>query len=165
MRYLWSLGILICILISCRQDQKTDGIEGDTGVEFNAGELPKRVRMNAKSTAITKEWQEFVDFDSSFDAIYAASNNEDLILVIDELLVKLKVMEKSTYPESFDKAQIRSRQNVMKTYILKAKAALMDRADFVEPINEMIEAYNALRLQFDVMMNSQLDPKLLTDDS
>ena len=165
MRYLWSFGILFCVLISCKRDQKSEEIVSDIGMEFNAEDLPKRVRMNAKSSAITKDWPEFVAFDTSFDAIYTAANNEDLILVIDDLLEKQKEWEKSTYPESFDKAQIKSRQNVLKTYILKAKSALIDRGDFTEPINEMIEAYNALRAQFDVIVNSTLDPKLLSDDT
>ena len=88
-----------------------------------------------------------------------------MILVIDDLLEKQKAWEKSEYPESFDIAQIKSRQNVMKTYLLKVKTDLLNRADYISSTEEMIEAYNALREQFNVVMNSTLDPKLLLDEN
>ena len=164
MRYLWLLGLLLCLSFSCRQEQKTDGIADDSGLEFRGEELPKRSAINANATEILNGWAEYIAFESSFDAIYTTANNEDMILVIDDLLEKQKAWEKSDYPESFDKAQVKSRQNVMKTYLLKVKTDLLNRADFVSSTKEMIEAYNALREQFNVVMNSNLDPKLLSDD-
>ncbi len=165
MRYLYLLGVLIAILTSCNQRSKSDEITVSTDVEFRAEDLPKRVKINAKSTAIVNDWAEYMAFDDSFNAIYSATNDEDLILVIDDLLEKQKTWEKSAYPEEFDRAQIRSRQNVMKTYLLKVKSALLTRSEFTEATVEMIEAYNALRGQFDVTMNSYLDPNLLEDES
>ena len=165
MRYLYLFGLIICILTSCNQRPKSEEISGSTDVEFRAEDLPKRVKINAKSAAIVNEWAEYTAFDDSFNAIYSATNNEDLILVIDDLLEKQKIWEKSVYPEEFDRAQIRSRQNVMKTYLLKVKSALLTRSEFTEATVEMIKAYNALRGQFDVTMNSYLDPNLLEDES
>ncbi len=165
MRYLYLLGVFISLLTSCNQQSKSDEITESTDVEFRAEELPKRVKINAKSSAIVNEWAEYTAFDNSFNALYSATNNEDLILVIDDLLDKQKTWEKSVYPEEFDRAQIRSRQNVMKTYLLKVKSALLTRTEFTDATIEMIEAYNALRTQFDVTMNSSLDPKLLEDES
>lgn len=165
MRYLYLFGVLLSILTSCNQQPKSEEITGSTGVEFRAEELPKRVKINAKATVIVNEWPEYTAFDNSFNAVYTASNNEDLILVIDDLLDKQKTWEKSSYPEEFDKAQIRSRQNVMKTYLLKVKSALLTRSEFTEATVEMIHAYNALRGQFDVTVNSKLDPKILNDEN
>ena len=165
MRYLWLLSLLFCFLISCRQDQKTDDIAGNSGMEFRGEELPKRSRINTKATEILNGWAEYAAFESSFDAIYTTANNEDMILVIDDLLEKQSAWEKSEYPVSFDKAQIKSRQNVLKTYLLKVKTDLLNRADFISSTKEMIEAYNALRGQFNVVMNSTLDPKLLSDEN
>ena len=164
MRKLSVFGLLVLLLISCKGDQNNDVLTENQEVEFNADDLPKRMRVNSKSAVILSTWVEYNAFESSFDAIYNASNNEDLILVIDDLIEKQKSWENSTYPEAFDKAQIKSRQKVLKTYLLKVKSALDYRSDFEAATVEMINAYNAVRRQFDVIMNSTLDPKLLSDE-
>jgi hypothetical protein len=88
---------------------------------------------------------------------------DDLLLIVEDFVEKQKVLEASEYPEEFDKAQIKSRQKVLKTYILKLKAALEYRSDVYEPMSEMITAYNALRTQFNVTVNNTLNTKLLLD--
>lgn len=164
MRKLWLIPIVFLLFFSCKQNQNADLLAEDTELGFHAETLPKRVRVNNKSTVILQSWIEYSAFDAAFDAIYTATNDEDLILIIEDLIGKQQLWEKSTYPESFDKAQIKSRQKVLKTYLLKVESALQYRGDFVSATEEMIEAYNALRGQFDVIMNSTLDPKLLSDD-
>ena len=164
MRKLWVLVVIVLLLFSCKRDQKSDLLAEDAEMEFSTDSLPKRVAVNAKSGEILKDWAEYNSFDNRFNAIYNASNNEDLILVIEDLIEIQKRWEESTYPEAFDRAQIRSRQQVVKTYLLKVKSALDYRDDFATPTAEMIEAYNGLRRQFDVIMNSTLDPKLLLDE-
>ena len=156
--------MMIGLIVSCKQGQNTEVISGDDEVEFKAEELPDRISVNKRSIEVLKNWEEYTAFDNGFDAIYNSSNNEDLILVVEDLIDKQKLWEESDYPESFDKAQIKSRQKVLKTYILKLKSALDSREEFIAPTIELIEAYNAVRAQFNVLMNSQLDPKLLSDE-
>ncbi len=164
MRNLWVLLLGILLLFSCSRNQNKDLLTDDAEEEFRAEELPERVRTNAKANEILKDWEEFNAFDTSFDALYNASNSEDLILVTDDLIEKQKLWENSEYPEDFDIAQIKSRQMVMKTYILKLKSALDFRTDFTSAAIEMIDAYNALRAQYNVTMNITLDPELLSDE-
>ena len=160
-----SVFILLSLLIfSCKQKQDTGLLDDNTAIEFKSDELPVRKKVNAKSGAILRGWVEYNAFESSFDAIYNASNREDLILTIDDLIEKHKKWYSSTYPEPFDKAQIKSRQKVLRTYLLKLKSSLEYRTDFQAATKEMIDSYNALRNQFDVMVNSTLDPKLLSDE-
>ena len=162
---LWVFVAILFLLFSCKRDQKTDLLAEEIEMEFSTDSLPKRAAVNAKSAEILKDWAEYNSFDNRFNAIYNASNNEDLILVIEDLIEIQKRWEESTYPEAFDKAQVRSRQQVVKTYLLKVKSALDYRDDFATPTSEMIEAYNGLRRQFDVIVNSTLDPKLLLDEN
>ena len=164
MRLIWIISIAFCLLYSCKRNQNQDPLTENTEFEFDVQELPIRVAVNTESMAILEEWPEYVTFDYSFDAIYNTSNNEDLILVIENLIEKQKLWEESTYPEKFDIPQIKSRQRVLKTYLLKVKAALDYKSEFLETTVEMIQSYNALRIQFNVVMNSTLDPKLLFDE-
>ena len=164
MRNLWLAGIVILSVLSCRQNQNQDQVSDDSELEFVADELPPRQSVNAKAAKELSGWVEYQAFDQSFDGIYSALNNEDLILVMDDLIEKQDMWEDSTYPEIYDVAQIKSRQKILKTYILKVKSTLDYRADFMKEIINMIEAYNALRGQFDVIVNSNLDPKLLIDE-
>ena len=164
MRKLWVVSLIILLFVSCKRDQNADLNEAGTELEFKNEDLPKRVRINPRASSIIQEWPEYNAFDTSFDAIYNATNDEDLILAIEDLIEKQKLWEDSTYPESFDKPQIKSRQKVLKTYILKVRTALEFRDDFTAATIDMIHAYNALRSQFDIIMNSTLDPKLLLDE-
>ena len=161
---LWVFAVMILLIFSCKRNLNPELQTGDADMEINAEDLPKRVAVNTKSNDILQEWPEYVAFDNRFTAIYNVSNNEDLILLVVDLIEKQKQWEESTYPEVFDVAQIRSRQQVVKTYLLKIKSALDYRDDFETPTREMIDAYNGLRGQFDVIMNRTLDPKLLLDE-
>ena len=164
MRNLWLFAVILMLLVSCKRDQNSELQDDDAEMEFVAEDLPKRIAVNPKSSEILQAWPEYAAFDNRFSAIYNATNNEDLILLIEDLIQKQKQWEESTYPEAFDVAQIKSRQKVVKTYLLKIKSALDYRDDFTTPTVDMIEAYNGLRRQFDVMMNNTLDPKLLLDE-
>ena len=127
---------MFLLVISCKRNQNTELNDGDAEMEINAEDLPKRVVVNTKSNDILQNWPEFVAFDNRFDAIYNITNNEDLILLVVDLIEKQKQWEESTYPEAFDVAQIRSRQQVVKTYLLKIKSALDYRDDFKTPTIE-----------------------------
>jgi len=164
MRKLFYFGMCILLLFSCKQRQNVEQLADTSAVEINVEKLPKRSNLNAKSRAILKDWPEFNALEISFDALYKVENNEDLILVIEDLIEKQKLLAESEYPEAFDKPQIKSRQKVLKTYILKVKAALEYRIDAVQPTIEMVEAYNAQRNQFNVIVNNTLDTKLIFDE-
>ena len=164
MKKLWVFIMLPLLIFSCKQKQDTGLLEEGTSMDFRADELPQRKRVNAKSAEILNGWVEYKAFETSLDAVYGATNREDLILTIDDLIEKQKKWYSSTYPTEFDKAQIKSRQKVLLTYLLKVKSSLEYRSDFQAATVEMLEAYNALRNQFDVMVNSNLDPNLLSDE-
>ena len=156
--------LLPLLMFSCKQKQDTGIQKDDSALDFNVDILPKRERVNSKSAMILRSWAEYNAFETSFDAVYNATNREDLILAIDDLIDKHKKWYQSTYPDPFDKAQIRSRQKVLRTYLLKVKSSLNYRTDYQAATIEMIDSYNALRNQFDVMVNSNLDPKLFSDE-
>ncbi|MGB5701165.1 hypothetical protein, partial [Muriicola sp.] len=96
--------------------------------------------------------------------LYTVENAEDLALVLDDLVERQKQLEESVYPAALDLPQVRGRQRVMKTFILKTRAAVEYRVDATEPAVELINAYNAMRTQFNVLVNNTLDTQLLSDE-
>lgn len=155
--------VLLTVLLSCNEKKKELGSNNVSSFEIANDGWPKKVAINSKAQQALKDWVEYNAFETSFDALYTVANREDLSLVIENLIEKQNEMAASTYPEKFDKPQVKSRQKVFKTYMLKVKGDLIYRIDPNESILQMIGAYNAFRNQFDVIVNNTLDTKLILE--
>ncbi len=155
---------ILLLFFSCKQNNRPLDVEDTTNTIIATENWPKKTVIDTKATAILKDWPEFSAMETAFDALYTVENPEDLKLVIENLIENQKLLEASEYPESFDIPQIKSRQKVFKTYILKTKGNLEYRLDTEESVMEMITAYNALRNQFNVIVNNTLDTKLILED-
>ncbi len=164
MRFLSVAAVILLLLSGCKRGQDTEVLTESSERDFQAEELPLRSAVNTQAAEILSAWQPYQDLDNSFNAIYNAVNDEDMKLVIEDLLEKERLLAASEYPEEFDRPQIKSRQRVMRTYILKVRAALEYRTDFEEPTRDLILAYNALREQFNVTVNSFLDANMILDE-
>ena len=156
--------VFLLVLGSCGQSTSEKPTEEVSSFGVMAEELPPVSSLNAKANSIVMDWKEFDDFDKSFNRIYTIDYREDLILVIDDLVEKQKLLEKGEYPEEFNIPQIKGRQKVVKTYILKTKADLEYRLNPENSIKEMISAYNALREQFNVTVNNVLPTELIENE-
>ena len=164
MRKLFVFGLTFLLLFSCGNTQGTEQSINPDVLEFDVQKLPKKSVLNSGAKAILETWAEFNDLDIAFDGLYAVENYEELILLIDEFIEKQNALAASTYPETFDKPQVKSRQKVFKTYVLKVKATLEYRKDPLEPTIEMVNAFNDLRNQFNVMVNYNFDTKMILDE-
>lgn len=158
-----AMGLLF--FMGCR-----DGGEESGGTPFHQAELvvdqlSKKAVINPKAREIISGWPEFISLENSLDGLYRVENQEELSLLLDELIDKEKALADSEYPEFFASPQIYSRQKVFKTFLLKTKASIIYRTDPQEPAEEMIQAYNDLCTQFNVLVNNQLDKKLLDEES
>jgi len=158
---LFCLAIFFGLFISCKQQPSDLETNEVTATEWTIDSLPKREILNSKVLQILKEWPEFNNIDLSFDALYQAENREDIILIIEDLVENQNVLAAAEYPQEFNTPQIKSRQKVLKTFILKTKAALEYRTELHEPARELLIAYNALREQLNVTVNNTLDTNLI----
>ncbi len=156
--------LVFFVAVSCKETQKEEVDQDASGYVISTEKWPKKRSLDSKASAILQEWPEFMAMDVSFDALYNAGNREDLSLTIDNIIEEQKLLEKSTYPEQFNTPQIKSRQKVFKTYLLKVKGDLYYYLDPEASVNEMIDSYNIMRQQFNAVVNHTFDAQLILDD-
>ena len=161
------LGILVLMLLlnACKKVEEAPVELNTEELEFNYQKMPEKIDINPEASAIVANWQQFKDLNASIDVLYKANNNEDLALAIDDLIEKEKELEAGQYPELFDSFQVKSRQMVMRTFLYKAKTSILENQPTTEPTIKVLEAYNSIRKQLNVIMNSQLDKKLILDET
>ncbi len=164
MNKLLFIPVLVFLVLGCNQNKDGDQIDDTSTFLITTEKWPKKSSVSPKAQLVLNEWPEYKALDTSFDALYTVENREDLILIVEDLIEKQKLLEASEHPVLFDKPQIKSRLKVFKTFFLKIKGNLEYRLDTEEPVLETIEAYNALRNQFNVVVNNTLDTKLILDE-
>lgn len=164
MRKLLCILVVFTAIMGCKETTDKNQDSAYQELIFDYQKMPKKAGLNAEAAETVEKWPEFRAFDGSFDVLYRAKNNEDLILAIDDLIDKENLLVKSQYPKEFDELQIKSRQRVVRTYLLKVKSHILNNSETTKPTIEMITAYNALRTQLNVIVNSQLDKKLILDE-
>lgn len=161
---LFLFGLILVGLASCKENKGEIVANDSSANSISSEKWPKKSAINAKAQTILNDWIEYQAFETSFDALYTVENREDLSLTIDNLIEKQNDLAASIYPEEFNKPQVKSRQKVFKTYMLKVKGDLIYRTDPQESILQMLEAYNAFRNQFNVIVNNTLDTKLILEE-
>lgn len=164
MRKVTCLVFVLFVFIACN-DNKKKGEEATVIVkEFVLGKIAKPKKANAKAKAILEEWPEFNALETSFNALYKVNSEEGLTVVIEDLIEKQKLLKASDYPEKFNLAEIKSRQNVFKSFILKVKGDIEYRVAPQESIKQMVKAYNAYKNQFNVVVSNPLNLEALILD-
>ena len=158
------ISVFLVLLFSCKGDKNKVVVDENSSFEISTEKWQKKSSMSAKTKEEIKGWAEFSALQTSFDAIYSINNTEDLSLVLEDLIEKQKDLQKSTYPEAFNKAQIKSRQKVFHTFILKTKGDLIYRIDVQKSISQMIESHNSMLDQMNVITGNTLDLKTLLDE-
>lgn len=155
---------MFLFLLACKNEGEVV-VENTAESDFISFQnMPKKQQLNPKANEALAAWMEFKALESSFNVMFKAQNSEDLVLAINDLLEKETALSNSTYPKVYDLPQIKSRQRVLRTFLLKVKASLQQRTHIDEPIKQMLEANNALRKQFNVIVNNDLDIKILLNE-
>ncbi|MEP3208075.1 MAG: hypothetical protein ABJN95_02740 [Maribacter sp.] len=156
--------MLLVVLVSCKGNKEQAVVADNSAFEISTESWPKKSVPNSKTNEIIKDWEEFNALQIGFDAIYNIGNTEDLSLVLEDLIEKQKALEESVYPETFNTPQIKSRQKVFHTFILKTKGDLIYRIDTQKSVLEMIAAHNSMLNQMNAITSNTLDLKTLLEE-
>ena len=119
--------------------------------------LPKVTTLNTNASAIAKQWTAYQNYISSFDVMFNASTNEDLVLAIDNLLVAQDSLAKKDFPPDFNLTNVKSRLKVSKNFILKIKGDLENRKDASASIKQLIVAHNAMQNQLNLVVSNPVN--------
>jgi len=165
MKKLHFLGVVVLLFFSCNRMQKGEKIVEVASPEISSLEWVKKSTVNSKAAAILTTWPEYNAFDSSLDALYDGKNMQDIAIGIEDLINQQKLLLKSEYPEDFNVPQIKSRQKVLGTYLLKTKAHLEYGLPIQEVLDELLVANNAMRNQFNVTVNNPLNNSLTLEET
>ncbi|WP_430908311.1 hypothetical protein [Maribacter sp. 2-571] len=161
---LFFLAVVILLIGSCKEEQANTTNGEQASYEIGTEKWAKKSSIGSKANAIMGNWAEFQALEVSFDALYTVANRDDLLLVVEGLIEKEDDLSASEYPVEFGIPQIRGRQKMFRTFVLKVKGDLHYRLDPQASVKEMITAYNAFRNQFNVVVNNTLDTKLIFDE-
>jgi hypothetical protein len=163
MHKLLFLGLVFVLFASCKQEKVTV-TEDASAFDISTENWPQKSKVSSMTLEILNNWPEYGELNTVFDGLYTVENTEDLSLIVEDLIEKQNLLAESGYPESFDQPQIKSRQKVFQTFVLKTKGNLEYRIDPQQSVKEMIEAYNAWHNQFDIITNNTLDIKKLLEE-
>ncbi|WP_396632456.1 hypothetical protein [Maribacter sp. R86514] len=155
---------IVVLAVSCKDAAQDKSSIREIRWEETTDSLPQKSRVDAKAKTILNDWLEYNALDKSFDKIYTSENIEDFQFLVDELIENQKKMEEGTYPEKFNIPQVKGRQKLFKTYILKTKGDLEYQQNPRESILQMITAFNDLRNQFNVVVNNTLPDELIKNE-
>ncbi len=164
MSKLFVINCFFALFISCQGEKKQAIDEESKAFKMSIERWSKIINITAKTKEVLNDWPEYNALETSFKSIYKVASTEDLSLVLDDLIDQQKALESSKYPEVFDKAQIRTRQKVFKTYILKTKGDLIYSLDMNTSVAEMIDAYNALLKEMNIITSNTLDLKRILEE-
>ncbi|WP_157449698.1 hypothetical protein [Croceitalea dokdonensis] len=163
MRNLFLCCSLLLVFNSCKDGEEIARETPTEAVFVSFQDMPDEPKMNPEALEILASWPEFKALETSFQVLYQSSNNEDLALAVTNVLEKEKALATSPYPELYDVPQIKSRQRVLRTFLLKVSASLAQRTDVNQPLEQMFLANNAWLNQFNVLVNNQLDLNQILD--
>ncbi|TVZ16432.1 hypothetical protein [Maribacter sp. MAR_2009_72] len=156
--------VVLVLIASCKDPVSETAEAQGSGWEIVVDSLPAKSPVNSKAQLLLSDWKEYVAVERSFDKLYTTEFREDFVLIMEELIENQKKMEDSVYPASLDIPQIKSRQKVFKTFILKTKGDLEYRQNPKESIIQMIVAFNNLRNQVNVVVNNTLLEELRANE-
>lgn len=145
------------MFIACSEKKKNEEVVAESPDSFVFNGFKDEVEFGPNAQAIIGDWPEYMALQNSFSVLKRASNTEDVKLAIDDLIEKEKALGDAEYPVAYDKLQIKSRQQIFKTFLYKVRGHLNDGQKIEEPMKQLMDAYNALKGQMNRLVNNTLD--------
>jgi hypothetical protein len=154
----------LLVLTGCRSPEQ--GAQEETGsvIEAEIRALPELVQVDPQAREVLDSWPQYISLENRLSALPGVRNREEMELLLEELNQICLQIEENAFPAPFETPSVRSRQKVLRTYLGKLESANHYRLEYQEPISELMDAYNALRQQFNVIVRNTLTPDLFEDE-
>ena len=163
MKYLLFLCSLL-LVISCNQKQEKEGVEQAVINVLDYSDVTTFTPFSTKVDSLLQEWPSFTAFNGRIQAISSVVSIPDLKLLVDELIEKEQQISQEAYPEVFNLPEIKSRQRLIRTYLLKTQSAIVLAQDPRSATDELLLAFNALRAQMNLISSPKIDLNTLEND-
>lgn len=150
---------ILMLLTSCRQQQQEPAPEvSDTPhakvqpQETDSTESPSVLRLKPDYEAEVKQWEAFYNLEIEMQKFQQAGRQEGG-LIIEDLLNLEKQLSASDFPEKYNIPQVKSRIQLLKTYLLQTKSMLNGQKPdtaltlFNAQKTKIITAFNAIKKQ------------------
>ena len=158
------LGSICLMIMACSPKQKEEVATVVEPMGFSIQDYGKLVEVTPEVAEELSTWAEYNAYMESFAVLERATNSEDVKLAVDDLIEKEKEWALSDYPEAFDRVQLKSRQRVLRTFLFKLRANLLDNRKIDAAMQQFILASNALRSQYNSLSGETFDAKLILDE-
>jgi hypothetical protein len=159
---IYVLGVLT--LLSCRSHGPDEPEGSGSVIEEEIKALPELVSVDPRAREILDQWPHYMSLEKRLPALAEVKSREEMELLLEELNQICQQIEDNAFPEPFERPSVRSRQKLLRTYLKKLEAANYYRLDYQEPVSELMDAYNAMRQQFNIIVGNTLTPDLFEDD-
>jgi len=143
---------------SCKK-QKQDNLEREDQKDtvLNYTNIPALQELDQRAQALVNNWDEYQDWERSFEIMERATTKEDLFLAVEDLIAKQDTLDLSKAPTAYEVLPIQARQKVIRTHLLQLKAALQDETQTDSSMTALYRARNAWRKQMNILLKSPLD--------
>ncbi|MGB5402745.1 MAG: hypothetical protein WBN13_02100 [Robiginitalea sp.] len=158
------LGMCLILAGSCKSPDQKEPQDEPSMIEAELQALPDLVPLSPQAQEIVNAWPEYTSLENRLAALRDVKNWEEMELLLEELDQICKQVEENAFPQPFEKPSVRSRIKVLRTYLGKLEAANYYRLDYQEPISELMDAINAIRQQFNVIVNNNLTPDVFENN-
>ncbi len=134
-------------VFSCGEKQMEKQEATGVNVSLDYSDLPDFRPLSFKADSIVKGWPAFDALDQRMAALKLVVSLPDLKMLISELIEKEGAILKDGYPNDFNTPEVKSRQRLLRTYLLKTQALIDQSQDPKAATIETIEAFNGLKDQ------------------
>lgn len=160
------LGLICCFmwLVSCGSKQEKAVADTTLGANLDYATIPSFTPLTAEVDSVLVNWPSFKAFDGRVAAVRLVVSIPDLTLLVNELLEKEQTILKEGYPKDFNLPAIKSRQRLVKTYLLKIQAAIELGQNPEPAVLEFVQSFNDLKAQMNLIKAPKIDINSLTDE-
>lgn len=150
----------LSLCLNCRQAESEIPLE--KAVQSDEAEtkaampsLPKLIKLNKDAQDSVVSWGPFNGVFEKMLKLNEAYTNEALELKLEELETACKDMEAAPFPLLFDRASVRSRAKVLRTFIQKSRADLYYQNDVYPSLRQVVRSYNAFLKQINRIVQQE----------